>query len=173
VRRLRLVGGARRGLLRPHGPLAVVAGSHSIGLLWLMIMANGAIAQRYLMPVETLLFTAFVALLRPAPGVAWRRGGILLAAFVVFVAGISAVNYRWSDTWRAGSPRWTDQVRRATQRCAAEPGLGHVAVRAGPVRYPSQVLVPCHDLRPVLRCEPEECAVLDPSAALGRAGGPG
>ncbi len=59
------VVGARRGFLRPRWTLATAAAVSGVWLYALTAVANGAIAYRYLVPVQLLFVAAAVALLRP------------------------------------------------------------------------------------------------------------
>ncbi len=136
-------------------------------------MANGMITQRYLLPVEMLVVSALVALLAPSDraGRLAAHGPIAALAALVLVTG--AVNYRWYDTNRARSPRWTDQVRRAAITCQI-PGRSEVEIRSGPQPYFSLVTVPCHDLNRELWCEPPFCVRIDgPRPTGGRRRRPG
>jgi hypothetical protein len=159
--------GAWRGLLRPNWSLAGLAAAHSLGLLMMMVMANGAIAQRYLPPVELLIFTSAVALLLPAP---IRGANVPIVAFAVFLAIISLANYRWNNTYRAHAPAWTDQIAQARQACQRDPQLSHVVVRGGPQPFFSIINVPCHDVTDLTSCVEPVCRYLDPpqSMAHGR-----
>jgi hypothetical protein len=159
--------GSRRGLLKPRWSLAALAAAHSVALLVMMVVANGEIAQRYLLPVELLLFTAVVAVLLPAGGVDRRKAGAMLAVFAVFVGVIGAFNYRWDNTNRAHAPVWTDQVRQATAICQADQQLSHVVVRSGPKPYASTVGIPCHELRRLFVCHPPACKYLGQPQSLG------
>jgi hypothetical protein len=140
-----VVAVAVRRLTRPMWLLAAVAGAHSVALLSMTVMANGALTQRYLVPVEMLLFTAIVALLMPAERFKPAMAYAPLAVFTVFVLVVSAFNYRWHNTWRAQAPRWTDQVKLAAAECK-NPALRRVVVRSGPKPWFSLVTVPCHDV---------------------------
>jgi hypothetical protein len=151
--------GARRGWLRPQWRLAALAAGYSAGLNVMMVMANGAIAQRYLLPVELLLFAAVVALLLPGPG--WPAG-VPLMIFTVFLLGVSAVNYRWHNTYRAQAPVWTEQVAAAREMCRRDPALSQVVIRGGPQPFWSIVTVPCQVLLPRPPCPPPRCVYLDP-----------
>jgi hypothetical protein len=162
------VVGAKRGWLRPNWLLALAAGGFSLWLCVFMVIANGEIAQRYLPPVELLIYSAIAALLLPAPGVDVRKAGALLAGFAVFVAAIGAVNYRWNDTFRAKAPVWTDQIAQARRACQNDPLLARVVVRGGPQPYWSIVTVPCHDLLPSLVCQEPRCIYLDPPQSMVR-----
>jgi hypothetical protein len=157
--------GARRGWVRPQWRLAALAGGHSVWLGVMMVMANGAIAQRYLPPVELLLFSAVVVLLIPAVGV---NRGRLLAALAVCIVVVSAFNYRWSDTYRAKAPVWTQQLVEARRTCQSNPAVSHVAVRGGPQPFWSIVYVPCHELLQGITCLEPRCVYLDPPQSLGR-----
>jgi hypothetical protein len=81
---------------------------------------------------------------------------------------VSAVNYRWPNTHRAAAPRWTDQVREATARCAADPALARVILRGAAQPFWSIVIVPCDRIRtkPV-PCLPPACVWLDPPLGVG------
>jgi hypothetical protein len=152
--------GGHRGVLRPRWALAAALAAHSAGLLALEIMANGWVSQRYLLAPSMLLFAALVALLVPAPGVSPARAAPLAGlAALLLVTG--AANFRWTDTHRHDAPRWTDQVRAAAVRCNQDRTLTAVAARGGPPRYPSYVVIPCHELRggPV-RCDDLTCVKL-------------
>ncbi len=161
------VAGARLGLLRPAWTLAALAGGYAVWLFGLTAMANGAIAYRYLVPIELLGFAAAVALLRPRAGVELGRALPALAAFAAFILAISAANYRWPDTHRAAAPRWSDQVKAVTARCAADPRLGYVIARGGPQPYWSIVRIPCHDVIDPAACQPPQCSWLDPPVSAG------
>jgi hypothetical protein len=146
---LAVVAIAVRRLTRPLWMLAAVAFAHSAGLCCLTIMANGGLTQRYLLPVEMLLFVALVALLNP-------RSVVPLATFAIVVVFVSAVNYRWHDTYRAHAPRWTEQVHRGVVECHL-PGRREVQLRSGPQPWFSLVTVPCHYLNPSLWCQSPYC----------------
>jgi hypothetical protein len=137
---------ALRRLTRPQWMLATVAGAHSVALLCMTVMSNGVITQRYLVPVEMLLFTTLVALLVPAERLRPGWATAPLAVLVAFVLVISAFNYRWDDTFRHRSPRWTDQIRQAVVACET-PGRKDIIVRSGPEPYYSWVNVPCRVLK--------------------------
>jgi hypothetical protein len=154
--------GARRVWLRPRWRLAILAAGHSFWLNTMMVMANGAIAQRYLLPVELLLFSTVVLLLMP--GTTAKP----LALFAVFVLVVSVFNYRWTNTYRAKAPLWTDQIALARERCLANPGLAQVGVRGGPQPFWSVVSVPCHLLLPKAPCQEPRCQYLDPPRVAGR-----
>jgi hypothetical protein len=141
-----VVAVALRRLTRPQWLLAAVAGAHSVVLLCVTIMSNGVITQRYLLPVEMLLFTTLAALLVPAERLRPGWATAPLAVLVAFVLVISAFNYRWDDTFRHRSPRWTDQIRQAAVTCET-PGRQNVVVRSGPEPYYSLVTVPCRVLK--------------------------
>jgi hypothetical protein len=155
------VVGGRRGVLRPRWVLAAALAAHSAGLLVLEIMANGWISQRYLLAPSMLLFAALVALLVPAAQTASSLRALPLAGLAALLFVTGAANYRSTDTHRHDAPRWTDQVRAAAVRCNQDRTLTAVAARGGPPRYPSFVVIPCHELRggPV-RCDDETCARL-------------
>ncbi len=156
-----VVAVAVRRLTRPMWLLATVAAAHCVALLSMTVMANGALTQRYLVPVEMLLFTAMVALLMPAaerfkPTTAYAP----LAVFTVFVLVVSAFNYRWHNTWRAQAPRWTDQVKLAAAACK-DNGRRTVVVRSGPAPWWSLVTVPCHDVNKNQWCQNPYCIQID------------
>jgi hypothetical protein len=152
--------GGRRGLLRPRWALAAALAAHSAGLLALEIMANGWVSQRYLLAPSMLLFAALVALLVPAPG-AWPARAAPLAGLAALLLVTGAANFRWTDTHRHDAPRWTDQVRAAAVRCNHDRTLAAVAARGGPPRYPSYVVIPCHELRGgAVRCDNLTCVKL-------------
>lgn len=152
--------GARRGLLRPRWVLAGALAAHSAGLLMLEIMANGWVSQRYLLAPSLLLFAALVVLLLPEPGTA-NRGLIPLGGLALLLLVTGAANFRQTDTHRHDAPRWTEQVREAAVRCGQDRGLAAVAVRGGPSRYPSWVIVPCHELvGGAVRCAEPTCVRL-------------
>jgi len=151
---------AVRRLTRPMWLLATVAGVHSVALLSMTVMANGALTQRYLLPVEMLLFTALVALLMPAERFRPATAYAPLAVFTVFVLVVSAFNYRWHNTWRAQAPRWTDQVKLAAAACK-DPGRRSVVVRSGPAPWYSLVTVPCHDVNKNQWCQNPYCVQID------------
>jgi hypothetical protein len=159
-----IVGG-RSGWLRPNWRLAGLAAVHSVVLMVTLTVANGLIAQRYLLPVELLLFTTVVALLVPVPSADWRKAMAPLAAFALLVAVVSAFNYRWNNTYRAQAPVWTDQIAQVVARCQADPLLGHVVVRGGPQPFQSTVAIPCHEVRGLFICHSPECVYLDPPRA--------
>lgn len=141
------VVGGRRGLLRPRWTLAAVLAAHSAGLLALQIMANGWISQRYLLAPSMLLFAALVALLAPVGEAAADPRALPLAGLAALLLVTAAFNFRWTDTNRHDSPRWTEQVRAAAVRCNQDRALAAVAVRGGSARHPSYVVIPCHELR--------------------------
>jgi hypothetical protein len=162
--------GSRLGLLRPAWLLAVVAGGHSVWLLVMMTMALGHNTQRYLMPSELLLFATLTLLLLPAPGAGWRRAGVALAAFAVFVAAVGAVNYRFTDTYRSHAPRWTDQLRAGAARCHNNPRLTAVAVRGAGPPLVSWTIIPCHELRGgKVECIQPQCQDVGRPTSLGPA----
>jgi hypothetical protein len=167
------VVGARRGPLRPRWALAAVLAAHSVGLLALQIMANGWVSQRYLLAPSMLLFAALVALLVPAapapgpdraaarprgPETVTRLGVLPLAGLAALLLVTGAANFRSNDTNRHDAPRWTEQVRAAAVRCNLDRTLSAVSVRGGPARYPSYVVIPCHELRGgPIRCDGVTC----------------
>jgi hypothetical protein len=165
---LAAVLGARRGFLRPNWLLASAAAGYSVWLNVMMVISNGGFTDRYLPPVELLLFSALVVLLLPVgrPRVGHRKAVAFLAAFGVFVAVVSAFNYRWNDTYRAHAPVWKQQVALAGKQCGRDHALSHVVVRGGPKPFWSIVQVPCHLLRRDLACT-AGCVYLDPPWALG------
>jgi hypothetical protein len=120
------------------------------------IMSNGGVTQRYLMPVEMLLFTAIVALLVPAEGLRPAVTYAPIVAFTVLVLVVSAFNYRWTNTYRHDAPRWTDQVKLAAIECQ-QPGRREVSVRSGPRPWYSLVTVPCHALHGTSWCQDPFC----------------
>jgi hypothetical protein len=150
---------AMRRITRPRWVLAAVAFLHSVGLACMTIMANGQVTQRYLLPVEMLLFAAVVALLAPQVqlGVRWSAALTPLTVFAVFVLVLGALNYRWSNTHRAASPLWTEQIKRASASCES-PDRREVVVRSGPQPFYSLVVVPCHVFRHPRWCQPPFCA---------------
>jgi hypothetical protein len=130
---------ACRRFTRPAWLLAGVAGAHCLGLMVMMLIAEGTSEHRYLYPVEMLLFAALTLLLLPAKRFRPVRAAAPLVAFAVLVAVVSAFNYRWYNTYRAQAPRWSDQVARAPAegvrtvgpravlvgcRCAVQPAAG-------------------------------------------------
>jgi hypothetical protein len=141
---------------RPAWPLALAAAAQSVGLCSMMVMANGAVTQRYLVPVQLLLLAALVALLSPGSPPGPRPGLAPLAVFAVAVLAVGAVNFRWADTYRAHSPRWTHQVDRATDQCRVG-GRREVQVRSGPRPWYSLVTLPCHDLTRTFWCQAPYC----------------
>lgn len=152
---------ALRRLTRPLWLLAIVAAAHSAALACMTIMANGMITQRYLLPVELLLFTALFALLIPAGGPNRLRAHAPIALLACFVLVVSAFNYRHTNTWRNQGPIWTDQVKAAALSCRA-PERREVAVRSGPAPYFSIVVVPCHVFRVPRWCQPPFCEEIGP-----------
>lgn len=157
---------ATRRFSKPAWLLAAVAIAHSIALLCFTVMAQGN-EPRYLLPVELLLFAALTVLLLPIVG----RPPVALAAFAVFMAVVSAFNFRWDDTYRANSPKWTEQVRKATAECVQRPELQDVHIRTAPDPWGSLIYVPCHRLREVRPwdCPEERCAWFpDPANPAGR-----
>ncbi len=60
------VAGSRRGWLRPQWMLAALAGVYALLLFGFLVTAAGSAEQRYLCPVELLIFAALVSLLVPA-----------------------------------------------------------------------------------------------------------
>jgi len=152
------VVGARRGLLRPRWALAAVLAAHSVGLLALQIMANGWVSQRYLLAPSMLLFAALVALPVPTTETATSLGTLPLAGLAALLLVTGAANFRSNDTNRHDAPRWTEQVRAAAVRCNLDRTLSAVSVRGGPARYPSYVVIPCHELRGgPIRCDGVTC----------------
>jgi hypothetical protein len=148
---------AVRRVTNPSWLLAVVAAGHSAALCCMTIMSNGIVTQRYLVPVELLLFTAVAALLLPVAGRPPRLALAPLAVFAVLVLAASAANYRWDNTFRHRSPRWAGQVAKAKVACQV-PGVREVLVRSGPEPYFSVVMVPCHELQKRgVWCEPTYC----------------
>ncbi len=187
--------GGREGWLRPQWSLGTAAGVGAVWVYGLTAVANGAITYRYLVPVELLLFAAAVALLWPAtqaanglrvitpavigakeqPRSARTRAVVSASALaLVLLGGLAAIafNYRWTDTYRAHAPLWTDQVRLADAACQANHALTEVIVRGGPQPWWSIVRVPCHDFRPPpLVCSAPSCEWLDPPVSIGPARG--
>ncbi|GIH10485.1 hypothetical protein Rhe02_85520 [Rhizocola hellebori] len=161
---------ALRKVTQPKWVLAIVAGAHSVGLACITVMANGMATQRYLLPVQMLLFTALVALLIPKSGVTslGTKAPLILLACLVMVLG--AINYRHYDTWRNKSPLWTQEVRKAFLSCAATERR-EVIIRSGPAPYYSLVTVPCHLFRNRPGCEAPFCVdlSLDPVPPAKRA----
>jgi hypothetical protein len=153
---------AWRKLTRPAWLLAALAAAHSVALCSMTIMSNGDVTQRYLLPVEMLMFAALTALLLPSDRLASdrprRRARALapLAALAVLVLVIGAFNYRWDDTYRHRAPYWTAQIDRAAAACQ-EPGAREVVVRSGPAPWYSLVTVPCHVLRRSSWCQAPYC----------------
>ncbi len=89
----------------------------------------------------------------------------MLAAALLLAA---AFNYRWTDTYRAHAPLWTNQVRQASQLCHADRSLDEVIVRGAPQPWWSIVRVPCRDLRPLPQgCVRPTCEWLDPPVSIG------
>jgi hypothetical protein len=99
---------------------------------------------------------AVVALLQPAANLRLRQALAPLAALATVVLVASAVNYRWDDTFRHRSPRWSDQVAKAAVECRAA-GTRDVQIRSGPAPYYSLVMVPCHNLDRLNWCDPAYC----------------
>jgi hypothetical protein len=161
--------GARLGWVRPNWLLAGFAAGYAVWLNTMMVIANGGFTERYLPPVELLLFSAVVLLLLPSErmGVMRTKAVALLAVFGVFVAVVSAFNYRYTDTYRARAPVWTHQVWLAGLRCEQDPALGQVVIRGGPQPFWSIVQVPCHLFRRDYLCAPPACVYLDPPQSLG------
>jgi hypothetical protein len=151
-----VVGVAARSLTRPAWLLSAVAAAHSFGLCVMMIMANGGVTQRYLLPVELLLLAALVALLLPGDRLPTRLALAPLAMLAVGVLVVGAVNYRWTNTYRSHAPLWTHQVDRAGMLCKV-PGRREVQVRSAPEPWFSLVTVPCHNVNRQLWCEPPYC----------------
>jgi hypothetical protein len=159
---------ALRKVTQPKWLLAIVAGAHCVGLACMTIMSNGMITQRYLLPVEMLLFTALVALLIPADGPSRLRAQVPLVALACIVMVVSAFNYRHDQTWRHQGPLWTEQMKLAYASCQ-EHGRREVVVRSAAAPWYSLVRVPCHVFRTQRWCEPPFCAeigVLQLPAAL-------
>jgi hypothetical protein len=151
---------ASRRFTRPAWLLAAVAAAHSVGLMAMMVMAQGN-EQRYLLPVELLLFAALTLLLLPSDRLPAWRSRAPLVAFAVFVAVVSAFNYRWNDTYRSHAPRWSDQIAEATAACQ-RPSLVNVYVRSAPEPFGSLVLVPCHRLRDrPWDCDEPRCTLIN------------
>lgn len=153
----------RRRVTTPTWLLAATAGSYSLWLFAMMVMAQGAVTQRYMLPIELLIFAALAVLLVPSPAWSGRRfANAPLIALAVLIAVISAFNYRWSDTYRSHAPVWRDQVRQAAALCAADQSLERVYVRSAPEPYWSYVLVPCSRLATgPYYCGPPECVWLE------------
>ena len=161
--------GSRLGLLRPAWSLALVAGVHSVWLLVMMVMALGHNTQRYLMPVELLLFAALTLLLLPAEGVDRRKAWAAVAAFTVFLGVVAAFNFRWNDTYRSQSPAWTDTIRQASAVCNQQPRLQAVKVRNASAPLTSWAVIPCHELRGgTARCTPPSCIHVEAPASTGK-----
>jgi hypothetical protein len=162
---------ASRRVTRPVWLLAAVAAAHSVGLFCMMVMAQGN-EQRYLLPVELLLFAALTALLLPSVRFPTLRAHAPLVVFAVFVTVVSAFNYRWDNTYRANAPRWSDQVNRAAAACRL-PGAQDVSVRSAPEPFGSLVFIPCRRLgteRP-WGCAPPLCIPVNgPATAPPRRG---
>ncbi|WP_203914202.1 hypothetical protein [Rhizocola hellebori] len=156
---------AWRRLTRPAWLLAAVAGGHAVALACMTIMANGGLTQRYLLPVEMLVFSAIVALLLPSARLPLTRAYAPLAAFTALVLVVSAFNYRWTDTYRADSPYWTDQVKLGVQSCR-DSERREVTLRSGPKPWYSLVVVPCHLLNTGRWCDSPYCVQIDGMAAL-------
>ena len=138
---------ACRRFTRPAWLLASVAGAHCLGLMVMMLIAEGTSEHRYLYPVEMLLFAALTLLLLPAKRFRPVRAAAPLVAFAVLVAVVSAFNYRWYNTYRAQAPRWSDQIARAAADCQANPSRPKEYVRSAPAQFWSVVVVPCSRLR--------------------------
>ncbi|WP_203913362.1 hypothetical protein [Rhizocola hellebori] len=153
-------------LTRPRWLLAAVAFAHAVALACMTIMANGMITQRYLLPVEMLIFTALAALLIPASRpMADRRAFALahapLAVLTCFLLLVSAVNYRHNDTYRHKGPLWTQQVKLGAESCSEWSARREVTLRSGPAPYYSLVVVPCHVFRTYRWCEWPYCVQID------------
>jgi hypothetical protein len=160
---LAIVAVAARRYTRPLWLLAMAAFAHSVALLCMTVMVQGN-EPRYLLPVELLLFAGLVALLLPiANGHSLTRASAPLIAFAVLVAVVSAVNFRWDDTYRSHAPRWTDQVRKAAVVCKSRPEVREVLVRSAPEPWGSVIHVPCHRLTEVRPwdCVEPECVTIN------------
>jgi hypothetical protein len=153
---------AARRLTAPAWLLAAVAAGHAVALSCMTIMSAGEVHQRYLFPVELLLFAAVTAVLLPAGG--GRRALAPLAVLAVFVLVIGVINYRHTDTYRHDAPRWTEQVDRAAAQCNV-PGMREVVIRSGPVPWYSLVTVPCHILKRNNWCQPGYCVEVGAAGA--------
>lgn len=161
---------ATRRLTRPAWLLAAVAAAHSVALMMMMVMAQGEIAQRYLLPVEMLLFVTLGALLLPVPGHArpWLAAAPLFG-LTALIAVTTVFNYRWNDTYRSHAPQWSLQVERARQECR-DPQQQTVIVRGAPQPWWSIVAIPCSELRDEKGpCLEPACTWLDgPPRALSK-----
>jgi hypothetical protein len=156
---------ATRRFTRPAWLLALVAGGHSIGLLFMMLIAEGTSEYRYLYPMEMLLFAALTMLLLPSDRFSPTKALTPLVVFAVFVAAISSMNYRWDNTYRAQAPRWTDQLDRAAADCQSHPLRQKVYVRSAPAQFWSVVVIPCSRLRSRgAQCADPSCAWIDAPA---------
>jgi hypothetical protein len=160
---------AVRRVTRPAWLLAIVAAAHSVALACMTIMANGQVTQRYLLPVEMLLFTALVALLMPSDRWSRVRAHVPLVVFTTFVLIVSGFNYRWHNTYRAQGPLWTEQVKLAAISCQA-PGRREALVRSGPAPWYSLVRVPCHVLNKTMACQDPYCVQIGAPRLTGRLG---
>ncbi len=162
---------ALRRLTRPAWLFAIVAAAHSALLACATVMANGVITQRYLLPVAMLLLTALTAMLLPSQrfSPALARTPLVLLAALVFI--ISAFNYRWDNTYRAHSPRWSSQIERAAEACQV-PGRREVQIKTGPEATYSLVIVPCHVITKVISCHEPYCVEIGPSDRLRPANRP-
>lgn len=161
--------GSRLGLLRPAWMLALAAGVHSVWLFVMMVMALGHNTQRYLMPVELLLFAALTLLLLPAEGVDRRKAWAAVAAFTVFLGVVAAFNFRWNDTFRSQSPAWSATIKQASAVCNSQPRLQAVKVRNASAPLTSWAMIPCHELRhSKASCTPPSCLHLEVPAGTGR-----
>ena len=148
-----------RRVSKPTWLLAAAAGTYSLWLFAMMVLAQGAVTQRYMLPIELLIFATLAVLLVPPQSWSGRRwANVPLVALAVGIAVIGAFNYRWSDTYRSHAPVWRDQVQQAAALCAADRSLERVYVRSAPAPYWSYVLVPCSRLAtgPYV-CAPPEC----------------
>ena len=135
----------------------------------MMVMALGHNTQRYLMPVELLLFAALTLLLLPAEGVDRRKAWAAVAAFTVFLGVVAAFNFRWNDTYRSQSPAWTDTIRQASAVCNQQPRLQAVKVRNASAPLTSWAVIPCHELRGgTARCTPPSCIHVEAPASTGK-----
>jgi hypothetical protein len=165
--------GARLGWVRPAWTLAATAAAAALWMFAFTAISNGAITNRYLLPVQALLFAAAVALLRPAERTGARATPVeqrqrltALATLLVLALVPIGFNYRFGDTHRAAAPRWSDQVRLAGYACASDPAVSSVVIRGGPLPYWSIVTVPCHDMVRPAACVEPTCVWLDRPTSL-------
>lgn len=122
---------AVRRVTRPHWPLAILAGGFSFVLFAAQITNIGNVQPRYVIAPALLIYTALLALLRPAPlptsdGVPDARrsrypdAGRAVTAFATLLVVVCAVNLS-SENGRSQSQGWDETVRQARTACAADP----------------------------------------------------